>query len=160
MNFFKVYLAHMSLQTTIKDSIKDAMKNHDAVRLNVLRGLSTAFMNYSVANGGTPQTELTDEQVLDVITKEAKKRKDSIEQFSAAGRDDLVANESAELAILQEYLPTLMSRDEIKPIAQAKIAEMGADKSKAGMVVGALMKELKGKADGTDVKTVVDELLA
>jgi len=150
----------MSLQTIIKDGIKDAMKNKDSVRLNVLRGLSTAFMNYSVANGGTPQSELPDEQVLDVITKESKKRKDSIEQFGAAGRNDLVVTEQAELAILQEFLPTLMSQDEIKPLAAAKIAEMNVDKSKAGMVVGSLLKDLKGKADGNDVKAVVDELFA
>lgn len=149
----------MSLQQTIKDGIKDAMKNKDSVRLDVLRGLSTAFMNYSVANGGTPQTELSDEQVLDVITKEAKKRKDSIEQFTSAGRPELAEKESIELSILQEFLPTLMSHAEIIPIALAKIAEMNADKSKSGMVVGAVMKELKGKADGTDVKAVVDELL-
>jgi uncharacterized protein YqeY len=149
----------MSLQQSIKDGIKDAMKNKDSVRLTVLRGLSTAFMNYSVANGGTPQSELSDEQTIEIITKESKKRKDSIEQFSAANREDLVESEQAELSVLQEFLPTLMTADEIKPIAAAKIAEMGADKSKSGMVVGALMKELKGKADGTDVKNVVDELL-
>jgi uncharacterized protein YqeY len=149
----------MSLQTSIKDGIKDAMKNKDSVRLDVLRGLSTAFMNYSVANGGTPQTELTDEQTMDVIAKEAKKRKDSIEQFSAAGRTDLSEKESAELKILEEFLPAMMSRDEIKSIASAKIAEMGADKSKMGMIVGSLMKDLKGKADGNDVKAVVEELL-
>ncbi len=150
----------MSLQQTIKDGIKDAMKAKDSVRLDVLRGLATAFMNYSVANGGTPQTELSDDQTLDVITKEAKKRKDSIEQFTNAGRGELAEKESAELSILQEFLPTLMSLDEIRPIASAKSAEMGVDKSKVGMVVGALMKDLKGKADGMDVKSVVDELLA
>jgi uncharacterized protein YqeY len=149
----------MSLQQTIKESIKDAMKSKDSVRLNVLRGLSTAFMNYSVANGGTPQTELSNDQVLEIITKEAKKRKDSIEQFTLASRSDLAENESAELTILQEFLPTLMSLDEIRPIVSAKIAELGMDKTKSGMIVGALMKELKGKADGNDVKSVVDELL-
>lgn len=149
----------MSLQETIKNGIKDAMKNKDTVRLNVLRGLSTAFMNYSVANGGTPQTELTDEQTLDVVTKEAKKRKDSIEQFTNAGRSDLADNEQSELAVLQEFLPTLMSPEEITPIAQSKIAEMGADKTKMGMIIGSLMKELKGKADGDDVKKVVESLL-
>jgi uncharacterized protein YqeY len=92
----------MSLQQTIKDSIKDAMKAKDSVKLNVLRGLSTAFMNYSVANGGTPQSELNDEQVLEIITKESKKRKDSIEQFTSAGRSELAESEQAELAILQE----------------------------------------------------------
>lgn len=149
----------MTLQESIKNGIKDAMKNKDSVRLNVLRGLATAFMNYAVANGGTPQTELTDEQVLDVITKEAKKRKDSIEQYTAANRPELAEVESAELMILQEFLPIMMSIDEIKPIAQAKIDEMGADKTKIGMIVGSLMKDLKGKADGTDVKSVVEELL-
>jgi hypothetical protein len=149
----------MSLQQSIKDGIKDAMKNKDSVRLNVLRGLSTAFMNYSVANGGTPQTELTDEQTLEIITKEAKKRKDSIEQFTNANRLELAENEQSELIILQEFLPTLMSIEEIKPIAQKKIEEMGADKTKVGIIVGALMKDLKGKADGTDVKKIVEELL-
>ena len=150
----------MSLQETIKNGIKDAMKAKDSVRLDVLRGLSTAFMNYSVANGGTPQTELTDEQTIDVITKESKKRKDSIEQFTNAGRLELAEKELAELAILKEFLPAQMSHEEIIPIVLAKIGEMNADKSKAGVVVGMVMKELKGKADGDDVKKIVDELLA
>lgn len=150
----------MSLQETIKGGIKDAMKNKDSIRLDVLRGLSTAFMNYSVANGGTPQTELSDEKTLEVIAKEAKKRKDSIEQFVNAGRNELAEKEQSELFILQEFLPTMMPADEIKPIAQAKIAEMNADASKVGMVVGSLMKELKGKADGDDVKKVVEALLS
>jgi uncharacterized protein YqeY len=154
-----IHYDHMSLQETIKSGIKDAMKAKDSVRLDVLRGLSTAFMNYSVANGGTPQTELVDQQVMDVIAKEAKKRKDSIEQFTNAGRNELAEKEQLELVILQEFLPTMMSVDEIKPIVVAKIAEMNADKSKAGMVVGMVMKELKGKADGDDVKKIVDELL-
>lgn len=155
-----IYWHHMSLQETIKGGIKDAMKNKDSIRLDVLRGLSTAFMNYSVANGGTPQTELSDEKILEVIAKEAKKRKDSIEQFTNAGRNELAEKEQSELFILQEFLPTMMSADEIKPIAQAKIAEMNADASKVGMVVGSLMKELKGKADGDDVKKVVEALLS
>lgn len=150
----------MSLQETIKGGIKDAMKAKDTVRLNVLRGLSTAFMNYSVANGGTPQTELTDEQTIDVITKESKKRKDSIEQFTNAGRQELADNESQELEILKEFLPAMMSRDELLPIIKAKISEMNVDKTKSGMVVGAVLKEFKGKADGDDVKSIVDELLA
>ena len=68
-----IYWHHMSLQETIKGGIKDAMKNKDSIHLDVLRGLSTAFMNYSVANGGTPQTELSDEKILEIIAKEAKK---------------------------------------------------------------------------------------
>jgi len=150
----------MSLQTTIKDSLKDAMKNKDMVRLSVIRGLSTAFMNELVSTNRTPQDALSDEEVIAVITREAKRRKDAINQYSEGGREELAADEKAELAILQEYLPTLMTQDEIRPLAQAKIAEMGADKSKAGQITGALMKDLKGKADGTDVKVVVDSLLA
>ncbi len=150
----------MSLQTTIKDGIKDAMKNKDAVRLTVLRGLSSSFMNELVATGRTPQAELADNEVIAVITREAKRRKDSIDQFTAGGRADLAESEAAELVILQEFLPTLMSRDEITPIVQAKIAEMGADKSKIGMLLGALMKDLKGKADGADVKAVAESLLS
>lgn len=149
----------MSLQTTIKDGIKDAMKNKEMVRLGVLRGLSSAMMNEAVALNLGPQGELSDEQVMTLLTREAKRRKDSIEQYTTGGRADLAADEQAELDVLSVYLPTLMTRDEIVPIVQAKIAEMGADKSKMGMVVGALMKDLKGKADGNDVKSVVESLL-
>ena len=149
----------MSLQTQIKEGIKDAMKAKDTVRLGVLRGLSSAFTNELVATNRTPTDELTDEQVIAVITREAKRRKDSIDQFTANDRSDLAADEQAELAVLQTFLPTLMTQDEIRPIAQAKIAEMGADKTKSGMIVGAVMKDLKGKADGTDVKSVVESLL-
>lgn len=144
----------------IKDSLKEAMKNKDAVRLSVVRGLSTAFMNELVATNRTPQDELSDEEVITVITREAKRRKDSINQYVEGGREELAADEKAELAILQEYLPTLMSQDEIRPFAEAKIAEMGADKTKSGQITGALMRDLKGKADGNDVKAVVDSLLA
>lgn len=150
----------MSLQTTIKDSLKDAMKNKDMVRLSVIRGLSTAFMNELVSTNRTPQDMLSDEEVITVITREAKRRKDSINQYVDGGRAELAEDEQAELAILQEWLPTLMTQDEIRPFAEAKIAEMGADKTKAGQITGALMKDLKGKADGTDVKAVVDSLLA
>lgn len=149
----------MSLQTNIQGGIKDAMKNKDSVRLNVLRGLSTAFMNYSVANGGTPQTELSDDQVMEIINKEAKKRKDSIEQFTNGGRLDLVDKEEAELMILKEFLPIPMAEAEIIPIIRAKIAETNAEKSQAGKVVGMVMKDLKGKADGDLIKKLVDELL-
>ncbi len=150
----------MSLQTTIKDGIKDAMKNKDMARLATLRGLSTAFMNEAVNLGRGPQGELSDEEVIVLVTREAKRRKDSIAQYTEGGREDLAADEKAELAVLEEFLPTMMSLDEIKPLAESKIAEMGADKSKIGMVVGALMKDLKGKANGDDVKSVVESLLA
>ena len=149
----------MSLQTTIKDGVKDAMKNKDMARLTVLRGLSSAFMNEAVNLTREPQGELTDEEVIAVITREAKRRKDSINQYTEGGREDLAADEKAELAILEEFLPVMMSQDEIRPIAEAKKAELGIDdKSKLGMLTGAIMKDLKGKANGDDVKAVVESL--
>lgn len=149
----------MSLQTTIKDGVKDAMKNKDMVRLTVLRGLSSAFMNEAVSLNLGPQGELSDDQVIAVLTREAKRRKDSINQYTEGGRPELAADEQAELAVIEEFLPAMMSPDEIKPLAEAKIAEMSADASKVGMVVGSLMKDLKGQANGDDVKAVVESLL-
>lgn len=149
------------LHEEIKGTLKDAMKARDEVRLRTVRSMLTAFMNELVATGKKPQEILDDAGVLAVIKRLAKQRKDSIEQFEAAGRDELAQVEKDELAVLETYLPTLMSRDAIRPIAAAKIAELGAvDKSKMGLIVGALMKDLGGKADGSDVKAVIEELLA
>jgi uncharacterized protein YqeY len=125
----------------------------------VMRGLSSAFTNELVATKRTPQEALPDEDALAVITRLAKQRKESIAQFKAGGREDLAENEEKELAILQEFLPVMMSVEEIQKIAEAKKIEMGiTDPSKKGMLVGALMKDLKGKADGGEVKSVVDSL--
>ena len=94
-----------------------------------------------------------------VIKRLAKQRKDSIEQFRNGGREDLAGVEEKELAILEELLPQMMSQDAIRPIAEKKKAELGVeDKSKMGILVGAVMKELGGQADGSDVKAVVDSL--
>ena len=150
----------MSLHITIKNELKEAMKAKDAVKLRTVRSMLTAFTNELVASGSTPQGELTDEQTLGVIKRLAKQRKESILQFESAGRTDLSEPEKEELAVLESYLPQMMSRDAIRPIVEAKIAELGAvDKSKLGMLIGSLMKELNGKADGADVKAVVEELV-
>lgn len=131
----------------------------DSVRLNALRNLSAAFTNELVAKMRKPNEELGDEDAIAVIRRLAKQRKDSIEQFEKAGRNDLVAEEKSELSILETYLPQMMSRDAIKPIAESKKAELGiTDKSGVGKLMGALSKELKGKADGADIKAVVDAL--
>jgi uncharacterized protein YqeY len=149
----------MELHTQIKGELKDAMKARDEVRLRTVRSMLTAFTNELVAAGETPQGTLTDEQVLAVIKRLAKQRRDSIEQYEAAARSELAEPEKEELAILESYLPQLMSQDEIRPIVEAKQTELGVtDKSKSGMLVGAVMKELKGKADGADVKAVVDQV--
>ncbi len=150
----------MTLHETIKGQLKEALKAKDEVKLRTVRGMLTSFTNELVATGKKPQDMLQDEEVLKVISRLAKQRKDSIEQFVSGGRQDLADTEQEELAVLVTYLPTMMSREEIRKIAEAKIAELGAiDKSKMGMLVGSLMKDLKGKADGGDVKAVVEELL-
>ena len=150
----------MTLHTQIKESIKDAMRAKDEVRLRVLRGLVTAFTNELVATKRMPQEELSDDEVLNLIRRAVKQRKDSIDQFTSGGRADLAENEQAELNILETYLPTMMSREEVMKIVQAKMTELGVtDKSGAGKLMGVLMKDLKGKADGDTVKNALDELL-
>lgn len=147
------------LHEQIKNGIKEAMMAKDKVRLEVMRGLSTAFMNELVAKGKTPQDMLSDEEALAVITRTAKQRKDSIEQFKSGGREDLVAEEQAQLSILETYLPKLMDKEEVLKIAKEKQNELGiTDMTKKGMLMAEIMKILKGKADGSLVKEVVDSL--
>ncbi|MBL7045270.1 MAG: GatB/YqeY domain-containing protein [Parcubacteria group bacterium] len=147
------------LHTQIKEKIKEAMKARNEVELSVLRGLSTALTNELVASKRMPSDELTDDEVLSVIKKQAKQRKDSIEQFKVGGRNELAESEQKELEILAQYLPEDMGRDEVEKIAKAKKEELGVeDKSKMGILMGAIMKETKGKADGSVVKEVVEKL--
>lgn len=147
------------LHEDIKASLKDALKAKEAVRLRTIRSMLTAFTNEAVATGGTPQTLLEDEKVLAVIKRLAKQRKESILQYEAADRPELAEPEKDELVVLESYLPQTMSQDEIRPIAEAKKAELGIeDKSKMGQLMGAIIKELAGKADGGDVKAVVESL--
>jgi len=149
----------MSLHQQIKTEIQKAMLAKEEIRLNTLRGLVSAFVNELVAKRRKPNEELTDEEVLDVIRKGVRQRKDSIEQFRKGSREDLVEREEAELKILETYLPLQMSQDEIRKVVMAKKEEMGVtDKSKIGMFMGAVMKELKNKADGGDVKTIIESL--
>jgi len=147
------------LQENIKNSIKDAMMAKDTVRLETLRAMSSAFTNELVSKGKKPQDVLSDKEVIAVITRLAKQRKDSIEQFKKGGREDLVTEEEAQLAILETYLPQLMSREEIETLVKTKIAEAGEiDKTKKGIFMAGIMKDLKGKADGSLVKEIVDAL--
>lgn len=149
------------LHLEIKEKIKDAMRAKEALRLEVLRGLLTAFVNELVATRHTPQETLPDDAAQSVVKRLVKQRKDSMEQFEKGGRPELAAKEAAELAILEEFLPEMLGRDEIKKIAIAKKAELGiTDKSGMGKFIGVVMKECAGKADGNDVKAVVEELLA
>jgi uncharacterized protein YqeY len=108
-----------------------------------------------------PGVEDADEEALAVVKRLVKQRKDSIEQFKKGNREDLVKVEEAELKILEVYLPQMMSKDEILKIAQKKKVELGiTDKTKSNMLMSGLMKDLKGKADGADVKAVVEQLFS
>ena len=147
------------LHEQIKKAIMDAMLARDAVKLKTLRNMVAAFTNELVAKGKKPNEFLTDEEVLNVIARLAKQRKDSIDQFQKGGREDLVKEEEAELKILEVYLPKMMNKDEVLKTAEAKKAQLGIiNTTQKGMLMSALMKDLKGKADGSLVKEVVDSL--
>ena len=149
------------LQQKIKSDSTEAMKARDQLKLDTLRGLSTAFVNELVVLKKMPTDELPDDVALTVIRREVKKRKEAAEAFKTGGRTELAEKEEKERVILEAYLPAMMSREDIMKIAQAKKAEMGVtDKKEAGKFMGALMKELQGKADGADVKAIIDSLFA
>ncbi len=151
----------MSLHQSIKASIVDAMKARDEVRKLTLRSLVTAMTNEVVAKKRKPDEFLTDEEALVVIKRAANQRKDSIEQYEKGGREDLAAPERLELTIIESYLPAQMNREEIEKVVREKMAEMGVtSKPEAGKFTGAVMKDLKGAADGALVKEVVDNLLS
>ena len=147
------------LQTQIKSDMVTAMKAREALKVEVLRGLMSSCTNELVSLKRLPTEELSDQEVLTVIRREVKKRKDAYEQFTKGNRPELAQKEEAERVMLEAYLPAMMSQDDIRKIAEAKKAEMGVtDKKEAGKFMGALMKDLQGKADGTDVKAVIDSL--
>ncbi len=149
----------MSTHTDLRISLKEAMKAKDDVKLRTVRSIMTACTNELVATSRTPQDELKDEEVIAVIKRLAKQRKESIVQYEAGGRPELAEPEKEELAVLEAYLPTLMTKEAIQPIAEAVKAELGVtDKAKMGILVGAVMKKLQGQADGGDVKAVVESL--
>ena len=147
------------LHEQIRSGIKEAMMAKDALHLKAFRAMSAAFTNELVSKNKKPQEMLTNEEALVVITRLAKQRKDSIEQFKKGGREDLVKEEEDELAIFETYLPKLMDKSEVEKIAKAKKEEFGiTDATKKGILMSVLMKDLKGKADGMVVKEVVDSL--
>ncbi len=146
------------LEQKIKEDIKEAMRAKDSVRLTTLRGLVSGFTNELVAKGIKPNESIPDEVAAAVIKRAVKQRKDSIEQFKKGNRNDLVEAEETELKIIEAYLPAQMSIEEVRPVVEAKKQELSiADKSKMGMLMGAVMKELKDRADGDTVKQAVEE---
>ena len=149
----------MTIHEKIKGEIPTAMKARNEDGLRFARNLVAAFTNDLVARKKKPSDMLTDEEALAVVARLAKQRKESIEQFKAGERPDLVGPEEKELAYLQALLPQMMSKEDIRKVAEAKKAELGVtDKSKMGMFMGAVMSELKNKADGKEVKEIVESL--
>ncbi len=150
------------LHKTIKDGIIESLRAKDTLRLEVLRGINALCMNEIIAEGVSVEF-LPDDKVLALIKRSAKQRKDSIEQFDKGGRKDLADKERAELIILNSFLPTLMTREKIRTIASQKIDALKTagtfDPKSGGKMTGMIMKELAGKADGSDVKAVIEELL-
>lgn len=143
----------------IREDLKQSMLAKDADRTSALRMLISAIGYFEIQKGGAGY-EATSEDVAQVIQSEAKKRRDSIEQFRSGGREEMAQKEEAELAILQSYLPEQMSEDEVREIVKSTIQETGAQGAgDMGKVMGALMPKVKGKADGGMVSAVVREEL-
>ncbi len=146
-----------SLQQRINEDLKKAQQEKRELELLVLRGINSALHNREIENKGK---ELDKEEVIEVITAEAKKRKDAIEGFKKGNRKDLVEKEQKELEILKRYLPEQMSDQEIKQEAEKVIAEVNAiSPQDVGKVMGGLMPKIKGRAEGNRVRKIAAELL-
>lgn len=141
----------MSLREQIAEMATSAMKEHKELELGLFRMVKSAIKNTEIEKGH----ELSDEEVMAVLEKQAKQRRDSIEQYQNGGRSDLAQRESAELELIEKLLPEKMNEEEVRAIAKNKIAELeGQD---FGRVMGSVMGELKGKADGATVQRIVKE---
>jgi len=143
-------------ENSIRERLRKALKQHDEVRVSMLRLLLSKIKNTEIAQQGP----IGDSTVLDIITKEVTQHRESIKAFKQGNRNDLVTQEEAELSILMEYLPEQMSREEIRGAAQQVIHEVEARGiSDKGKVMSQLMPQVKGRADGKEVSDVVSELL-
>lgn len=147
-----------NLKTALQNDLICAMKEKDTVKTSAIRMLKAAMMKWEVA--GTAKKEATDEVMVDLVGKEIKQRKDSIEQFRKGGREDLAVKEEAEIKVLEKYLPEQMSENEVQSIVQAAVTEISAQgKADMGRVMGIVMPKVKGKADGTLVRRMVEEAM-
>jgi uncharacterized protein YqeY len=148
----------MELQKQVMDKMKEAMKAKDAIALQALRAVKSAFLLAKTVTG--VQEELTEEQEIKIIQKQVKQRKDSAAIFITQNRQDLAAPELAEIAVLEQFLPEAFSEDEIKKVVLATITKMGASGMKdMSKVMGAVSNELSGNADGKVIATLVKQLL-
>jgi uncharacterized protein len=151
----------MTLIDRITENIKTAMKAKDKIRLETFRSIKKVLIEKEVSVRPIGQTELTPEQEMDVLVTISKQRRDSIEQYTKANRLDLAEIEALELAIIEEFLPSQLSDDEITAAIDAIIAKVGATSAKdLGKVMGPAMQQLKGKADGKKVQDAVKSRLS
>lgn len=147
----------MSLLQQIDNDLKEALKAGQKLRLTVLRGLKSDIKYKQIEVGH----DMSDDDIIGVLTTAAKKRKESIEQFRAGGREELATQEEAELAIIQSYLPEQLTEASLRRIIAETIAETGANSPKMmGLVMKALLPKIKGQADGKLVSQLVTEMLA
>ncbi len=147
----------MALKDQLNEDLKTAMRSGDTRRRDTIRFLMSGVHNAEI-EAGRP---LDDAGVVTVIQRQVKQRRDSVEEYRKAGREDLAGKEEAEIAILQQYLPAQMSRDEVAAAVRAVIAEVGATgPSDKGKVMPVIMERLRGRAEGRLVNEVVTELLA
>ena len=150
----------MALHDTIRDDLKAAMKAGDTLTRDVLRMLDGAIGNEAIEKQKKDKG-LSDDEVVAVVKRALKQRKDSIAQYRDGGRNDLAEKEEKEAAVLEKYMPAQMSEEDIEKIVQDVIAETGASsKADMGAVMGAAMQKCAGQADGAQVKEIVSKLLA
>jgi len=141
----------------LQNALKDAMKNRDNVRRDVIRMAQSAIKQQEVDS----RKALTPEDVVSVLQKEAKQRRETIDELVSAGREDMAEEEKTQLEILEEFLPKQLSDDELRAIVQEVIDQIGASSPKEmGKVMGPTMQRVKGLADGNDVNRIVRELLS
>ncbi len=147
----------MSLKDQLTYDLKEAMKSGNQVKKDTIRALRGAIRNAEIDSKG----KLSEEEILTIIAKQAKQRRDSIKQYQKANRSDLVEQEQQELAIIEVYLPQQLSDDEIRARVETAIAELGVKNMKGmGLVMKRLTTELKGRADGKRISQFVKELLS
>lgn len=149
----------MSLKEQLANDLTDAMRKGDETRKSTLRMLIAAVNMQEVS--GSTRRELGDDDVMQVIAKQVKQRRESIDEFQKAGRTELAQKEEAELAVLQDYMPEQLGREEIETEARAVIAEVGAaGPQDKGKVMQVIVPRLSGRAEGRDINEVVTQLLA
>jgi len=147
----------MNFEQLINDDLKEAMKSGDKLKLETLRSLRASVIEFN--KNGTGK-ELAEEDAQKILLQASKKRKDAIEMYKQAGRQDLLEKEEAELAIIASYLPQQLTEDQVIDVLKGLIANIGAEGPKdMGKVMGLAMKELRGKADGTLVQQCLKSLL-